>query len=69
MLAQHRKTLHETFEVRFHRFETKNYLYEKVKNSGGVLHEIEETGLLLYFDNPQKETIAFHTDIDVSVLF
>ena len=64
MLAKHRMALHQIPEIGFHEFKTKKYLYEQVKNSGGVLHEIGETGLLLYFDNHQQETIAFRTDID-----
>lgn len=64
MLAKHRIALHQIPEIGFHEFKTKKYLYEQVKNSGGVLHEIGETGLLLYFDNHQQETIAFRTDID-----
>ncbi len=39
-------------------------IYMNKKNSGAVIHEIGETGLLLYFDNQQEETIAFRTDID-----
>ncbi len=64
MLAEYRMALHQIPEIGFHEFETKKYLYEQVKNSGAIIHEIGETGLLLYFDNHQKETIAFRTDID-----
>lgn len=64
VLAKHRMALHQIPEIGFHEFKTKAYLYEQIKDSGGILHEIGETGLLLYFDNQQKETIAFRTDID-----
>ena len=64
MLKEYRMALHQIPEIGFHEFKTKKYLYEQVKNSGAVIHEIGETGLLLYFDNQQEETIAFRTDID-----
>ena len=64
MLAKHRMALHQIPEIGFHEFKTKAYLHEQIKDLGGVLHEIGETGLLLYFDHQQNETIAFRTDID-----
>ena len=64
MLKEYRMALHQIPEIGFREFKTKKYLYEQVKNSGAVIHEIGETGLLLYFDNQQEETIAFRTDID-----
>lgn len=64
MLKEYRMALHQIPEIGFHEFKTKKYLYEQVKNSEAVIHEIGETGLLLYFDNQQEETIAFRTDID-----
>lgn len=59
MLKEYRMALHQIPEIGFHEFKTKKYLYEQVKNSEAVIHEIGETGLLLYFDNQQEETIAF----------
>ena len=64
MLATHRMALHQIPELGFHEFKTKEYLYEQIKNCGGVIHEIDETGLLVYFDQQQDTTIAFRTDID-----
>ncbi len=64
MLAAHRMALHQIPELGFHEFKTKEYLYEQIKNCGGVIHEIDATGLLVYFDQHQDTTIAFRTDID-----
>lgn len=64
MLAAHRMALHQIPELGFHEFKTKEYLYEQIKNCGGVIHEIDATGLLVYFDQHQDTTIAFRTDSD-----
>ena len=64
MLKEHRKALHRIPELGFQEFKTKAYIYEQVKDYRCQLHEVGETGLILYFDNGQAETLAFRTDID-----
>ncbi|WP_234984626.1 M20 metallopeptidase family protein [Pilibacter termitis] len=63
-MKNHRMNLHQIAEIGFQEFQTKAYLYEQVKNCGAVVHEVGETGLVLYFDNQKEKTIAFRTDID-----
>lgn len=64
MLAKNRMALHRIPELGFQEFKTKAYLFEQIKDYQCTIHEVGETGLVLYFDNGQKETIAFRTDID-----
>ncbi|MGM9904422.1 amidohydrolase [Enterococcus hirae] len=69
MLHKHRMALHQIPEIGFHEFKTKQYLYQQIKDYGGVIHEIGATGLLLYFDQEKQETIAFRTDIDALPIY
>jgi len=56
--------LHQIPELGFEEFKTKAYLYEQIKDYHCRIHEVGETGLILYFDHSQKETIAFRADMD-----
>lgn len=64
MLAENRMALHRIPELGFQEFKTKDYLLKQVREYDCQIHEVGETGLVLYFDNQQAETIAFRTDID-----
>lgn len=64
MLEKYRRELHLIPEIGFQEFETKSYLYDHVKNTSGVLHEVGETGIIIFYDNGKEKTIGFRADID-----
>ena len=59
-----RINLHQIPELGFEEFETKTYLYNQIKDLNCTVHEVGDTGLLLYFDFGQKKTLAFRADMD-----
>ncbi|MGX6979572.1 amidohydrolase [Vagococcus elongatus] len=64
MLEQYRRELHLIPEIGFQEFETKSYLYDHVKKTSGILHEVGETGIIIFYDNGKDKTIGFRADID-----
>ncbi|WP_314063261.1 M20 family metallopeptidase [uncultured Vagococcus sp.] len=63
-LIKNRMALHRIPELGFQEFKTKAYLLNEVVDYDCRIHHVGETGLVLYFDNRQPDTIAFRTDID-----
>lgn len=63
-LVENRMALHQIPEIGFQEFKTSAYLLKQVSDYECQIHHVGETGLVLYFDNQQAETIAFRTDID-----
>lgn len=68
-LTQFRIDLHQIPETSFTEYKTQSYLKETLVDMGYSPVEIIETGLYVYIDNHQKETIAFRTDIDALPVF
>ncbi|MDR2833950.1 MAG: amidohydrolase [Streptococcaceae bacterium] len=64
LLEKYRTDLHQIPELGFKEFKTKDYIMEQIKGYDCEINEVGETGLVLYFGNEQKKTIAFRTDID-----
>ncbi|MCL1949554.1 MAG: M20 family metallopeptidase [Turicibacter sp.] len=63
-LARFRKDLHQIPEPGLAEFNTKEYIINAVKHLGCTIHEVGDTGLVLYFDNHQEVTIGFRADMD-----
>ena len=69
MLATHRMALHQIPELGFHEFKTKEYLYEQIKNCGGVILISNKTQRLLFGQistrcpslKPQGYLLRLHT--------
>lgn len=59
-----RRDLHKIPEPSLKEYLTKQYLINKLKDLRGEIIEIEETGIAVYFDNHQKNTIALRCDMD-----
>jgi hippurate hydrolase len=63
-LVKTRETLHQIPEIGFTEVATKEYLLSQLNRLGGVIHEVGETGLVVFFDNGKADTLAFRTDMD-----
>jgi len=63
-LTQFRQDLHQIPETSFTEFKTQKYLKNALQNMGYQPVEVAGTGLYVYIDNHNFETIAFRTDID-----
>lgn len=63
-LKKYREDLHSIPEIGFAEHYTKQYLHAAMQNCGAIIHEVGQTGLVLYFDNGRQSTIAFRSDID-----
>ena len=63
-LIKYRTDLHQIPELGFNEFKTKAYIYEQIKDLNCIIHEVDPTGLILYFDRQKPQTIAFRADMD-----
>lgn len=63
-LVKYRMDLHQIPELGFEEFKTKAYIYEQIKELNCIIHEVGETGLILYFNKQQNQTVAFRADMD-----
>lgn len=63
-LKQFREDLHKIPEIGNHEFKTKEYLKNVLTNLGYHPVDILQTGLYVYIDNNNTETIAFRSDMD-----
>lgn len=63
-IQDYRRDLHQIPELAYHEFATKKYLRHHLEQLGGVIHDVEPTGTVVYFDNAKEKTLAFRTDID-----
>lgn len=63
-LVKYRTDLHQIPELGFEEFKSKAYVYDQIKGLKCKIHQVEETGLILYFDRQQDQTIAFRADMD-----
>lgn len=64
LLRKFREDLHQIPETSFTEFKTQAYLKDQLIKMGYKPQEIVNTGLYVFIDNHQKETVAFRTDID-----
>ncbi|MCF7926688.1 MAG: amidohydrolase [Candidatus Izimaplasma sp.] len=64
LLKKFRTELHKIPETSYNEFKTKAYLKETLLKMGYNPISILETGLYVYIDNKNDETIAFRSDID-----
>lgn len=63
-LIRWRRDLHQIPELGLQEFKTKAYLLKELRAMGYEPQEILATGLYIYIDQGQKDTIAFRTDMD-----
>lgn len=63
-LKKYRMDLHQIPELGFEEYKTKAYLMEAIQSLGCTIHEVGETGLVLYFGYGKEKTIAFRADMD-----
>ena len=63
-LTRFRMDLHQIPEPGLEEFSTKDYLLTEVEALGCIVHDVGDTGLILYFDNHKEETIGFRADMD-----
>lgn len=64
MITSYRQDLHKIPEIGFQEFKTREYLYQHIKDTWGIVHQVGATGLIVYYNNQKKQTIGFRTDID-----
>lgn len=64
LLKQYREDLHQIPELSMKEFKTKEYLLKELISLGYNPIEVLDTGLLVYIDNGNNETIAFRADMD-----
>lgn len=58
------KYLHQIPEESFKEYKTHKYILEQLQNLDCVIHELNPTGILAYFDYKKNETIAFRCEMD-----
>lgn len=63
-LKQYRTDLHQIPELGFEEYKTKAYIKTIARKLNCTIHEVADTGLVLYFDNGKSKTIAFRADMD-----
>lgn len=63
-MRNHRMALHQIPELGFQEQRTKDYLLQQLKGYSCRIHEVGQTGLLLYFEAGSPHTIAFRADMD-----
>ena len=63
-LKKYRIDLHQIPELGFEEYKTKAYIMAIIKDFDCTIHEVGETGLVLYFNCDQEKTIAFRADMD-----
>ena len=63
-IKKYRMDLHQIPEEGYEEFKTKAYLLEQLEGLDCTIHEVEPTGLVLYFNANGSETIAFRADMD-----
>jgi len=63
-LKKFRKDLHQIPEPGLEEYDTKNYLLTEVEALDCIVHDVGDTGLILYFDNQKPTTIGFRADMD-----
>jgi hippurate hydrolase len=63
-MKDYRTALHQIPEIGFQEFETQAYLFDVISNWDAVVHALQPTGLIAYFDNAAQTTIAFRCDMD-----
>lgn len=68
-LEQFRIDLHQIPETSYTEFKTQSYLRHTLENMGYHPVDIASTGLYVYIDNQQPQTIALRTDIDALPVF
>ncbi len=68
-ISKYRNDLHQIPELGLKEFKTFQYLKKTLENIGYQPIKILDTGLLVYIDNGNSETIAFRSDIDGLKIF
>jgi len=63
-IQNHRMNLHLIPEEGYEEFKTKAYLLDQIKDLDCTIHEVDPTGLILYFNASSETTIAFRADMD-----
>ena len=63
-LKKFRQDLHQIPEPGLEEFSTKDYLLTEVEPLRCIVHDVGDTGLILYFDNQKETTIGFRADMD-----
>ena len=63
-LTKFRRELHQIPELGLEEFSTKAYILNEVESLRCTVHDIGDTGLVLYFDNHRARTIGFRADMD-----
>ena len=63
-VQEYRKDLHKIPEIGYCEFETKKYILSTLKNCDCKIFQVDETGLIVFFDFGCKETVGIRSDID-----
>lgn len=63
-IQKYRMDLHQIPEEGYEEFKTKAYLLKVLEPLNCTIHEVEPTGLVLYFDAGSDQTVAFRADMD-----
>lgn len=59
-----RRDLHRIPELGFEEYKTKKYILNYLKDFNCKIEEVNQTGLILFFDNDKPKTIGFRADMD-----
>ena len=63
-IIKYRRDLHQIPEIGFKEYKTHDYIINILKNLNCIIHEVEPTGIVAYFNFNKKTTIAFRSDMD-----
>ncbi|MBS1477352.1 MAG: hypothetical protein HP024_05385, partial [Acholeplasmatales bacterium] len=62
-ITKYREDLHQIPEIGFNEYKTQEYILKIVKNYDCSIQTVK-TGVLCFFNNNAKKTLAFRSDMD-----